>query len=261
MMASVIITGRHGRRVLEELDMNQRLLGWGLIGVGILALLAVPAVAGIGTVAKVTYVDGPVTVGSSTAGPWQPLQLGDGVRVGQAIRTSAKGIVELTLLDQSVLRVASDSLIRVDAAAFEKNKRKGFSASLILGKIWARIAKLISASRSDFTVKTATAVVGVRGTVYNLVVDEAAGTEVSVFSGTVAVGPVKMAADGPKKEMAWPGEVTERQWEEILLGRLQRLRVGVDGRPDRPQAFDPTAEADPWTRWNLDRDAALAAAK
>jgi hypothetical protein len=55
-------------------------------------------------------------------------------------------------------------------------------------------------------------------------------------------------------EIAWPAEVSEKKWAEIILARLQRLHIGADGKPGKPASFDPSLEKDEWTVWNLERD-------
>ena len=56
--------------------------------------------------------------------------------------------------------------------------------------------------------------------------------------------------------MAWPAQVSEDEWEEIVLGKLQRLHIGPDGKPGKPVKFDPARKTDEWTAWNMERDAA-----
>jgi hypothetical protein len=70
----------------------------------------------------------------------------------------------------------------------------------------------------------------------------------------VGVGPPLLVEGGPKKEMAWPDQVPEKTWEEIILIKHQRLHIGPTGVPGQPKSFDPKKETDDWTLWNLKRD-------
>jgi hypothetical protein len=87
-----------------------------------------------------------------------------------------------------------------------------------------------------------------------LVGAEDKSTNIWVYEGKVGVGPPLLVEGGPKAEMGWPGEISEKEWEEIILGRLQQLHIGPDGRPGKPQSFDSAKVSDQWTVWNLQRD-------
>jgi len=74
-----------------------------------------------------------------------------------------------------------------------------------------------------------------------------------VFAGPFTTCMLHWNAD--REEISWPAEVTEKQWEEIILKRLQRLYIGSDGMPGMPESFDPVKEKDEWAEWNLRQDA------
>ena len=54
--------------------------------------------------------------------------------------------------------------------------------------------------------------------------------------------------------LAWSKEVCWQQWEEIDVGKLQKLRIGADGRPGRPIPAEPDRDKDDWVKWNLETD-------
>jgi len=66
-----------------------------------------------------------------------------------------------------------------------------------------------------------------------------------------------MVEGGQKEEIAWPLPVSEKKWEEIIIGKLQRLHIGPDGKPGKPISFDPLKEKDEWVIWNQKRDALI----
>jgi hypothetical protein len=103
-------------------------------------------------------------------------------------------------------------------------------------------------------VNTPTAVLSVRGTTYDLVAAEDQSTEVSVYEGQVGVAPPPVEEGAAHEEVAWPVEVTQAEWEEIILGKLQRLRIGPDGQPEKTASIAVDEVQDEWTRWNMDRD-------
>jgi hypothetical protein len=206
--------------------------------------------------AMVTFLKGAAEYRSSESAPWRPLQKSTPVHAGHTIRTGGMGYVELTLPDGSFLRLAPDTLFTIDTSFFPENKPRRFTARLLLGRLWARVTRAVGLPGGRFRTATTTAVAGVRGTTYDLRTTESRGTDIWVYDGKVAVGPVVFEQGGPRKEVAWPQEVTEQQWEEIILGKLQKLHIGTDGKPGKPTAFEPDKEEDEWTVWNLQRDLA-----
>lgn len=232
---------------------------WIPLAAAVMMLLIVSAPVLAQSVARVTFQTGSAFVGGSEKGPWQPL--GDGERIGQGqfVKTGTDGIVELTLPDRSVIRLASETVYGIETALFTpKNERRKWSAKLILGRMWSKINRSVGGLRANYDTHTPTAVVGVRGTVFNVDAGADTSTEVSVFEGRVGVEPPLVEPGAPKTEMAWPTEVSEKKWEEVIVSKLQRLRIAADGTPGKPQAFDPDAEKDPWVDWNRNRDAKLA---
>ena len=205
--------------------------------------------------AEITFIQGKSFVGTTKDGPWRALTKGMSVTQGQLIKTSKTGIVEITLPGKSLIRLAPGTLCRLDEAIFPKQKRSKFIARLFFGKIWARISKAMGVGRGSFDIKTPTAIVGVRGTVYNVYAALDRSTQVSVYYGLVGVSPPIILEGAKREEMPWPVEVTEKKWEEIILKRLQRLYIGSDGMPEKPESFDPVKEKDEWADWNLKRDA------
>jgi ferric-dicitrate binding protein FerR (iron transport regulator) len=227
--------------------------GW----IFILVLLSVgwPAY-GAADSAKITYLKGKVTIGAAEKGPWQIAESGMPVSPGHFVKTAADGYLELSLPDGSVIRLAPETVFKIEAAQFQRKQSRLFAAKLFLGKIWAKVVRAVGRSGDDFTTRTATAVAGVRGTVYDMRAAADRSTDIWVYEGRIAVGPPLLKEGAEREEIAWPREVDEKVWEEIVLAKLQRLHIGPDGRPGKPAGFDPEKEKDAWTEWNLERDAA-----
>lgn len=219
------------------------------------ALVLIPAGSAVANdAASVTYLKGKAYISSARNGPWQPLVIGAKVTANHFIKTGTSGLIELTLPDRSIVRLAPDTLFKIDQSFFPPKLTRRFSARLFLGKMWAKVTHRLGKPRGTFDTHTPTMVAGVRGTVYDLRTADDKSTDIRVYEGKVAVGPPLIAKDGPKEEVAWPKEVSEQQWEEIILVKLQKLHIGPDGRPGRPARFDPEKEKDSWTEWNLQRD-------
>jgi hypothetical protein len=89
-----------------------------------------------GSVAEITYIKGVPFVGTNKEGPWQALERGVSVSQGQLIKTGRAGIVEITLPDKSVIRLAPETLYRLDAAVFLKKKYHLLSSRIFFCKMW-----------------------------------------------------------------------------------------------------------------------------
>lgn len=203
---------------------------------------------------RVTWQKGEVSIGLSQKGPWQTLKSGMPVTAGSFIKTGKDSMIELTMPDNSIIRLASDTLFELSQAFFPEDKPRMFSSKLFIGKMWAKVTSAFKRKRGTFNTSTYTAVAGVRGTTYNLKAKADKSTEILVYDGKVGVGPSLIVEDGPKEEMAWPRQVSEKKWEEIILGKLQKLYIGPDGKPGKPVSFDPSKEKDEWVMWNQERD-------
>jgi len=204
---------------------------------------------------RVTWQKGEVSIGLSQEGPWKTLKSSVPVTAGSFIKTGKNSMVELTMPDNSIIRLASNTLFELNQAFFPEDKPRRFYYKLFIGKMWAKVTSAFRGRRGTFNTSTYTAVAGVRGTTYNLKAKADKSTEISVYEGKVGVGPPLIVEGGQKEEMAWPMQVSEKKWEEIILGKLQKLYIGPDGKPGKPISFDPSKEKDEWVMWNQERDA------
>ena len=94
---------------------------------------------------------------------------------GDTIQTSDKGRVRIRLNDSSILSLASQTKLKLTRSVYaKKKKRRSTFLSLALGKARFFVVKMLDFKRSEFKVKTPTAVCGVRGSDFIL---EATGTE------------------------------------------------------------------------------------
>jgi hypothetical protein len=214
--------------------------------------LMTPAVSHASMV-EVTYLQGGVNRGSSEKGPWQPLTKEDVISEGEYVNTTGDGTVELRLPDHSTIRLAPYSLYRIDEVTFSGNERQDFSARLFFGTLWAKVQKRVGQGRFDTMVPTA--VVGVRGTAFNVETASDTTTDISVYAGTVGVKPPIISKESSHEEITWPSEVSEKKWEEIVVTRLHTLHIDALGNPGKPRAFEPGTKKSTWVEWNRKRDA------
>jgi hypothetical protein len=225
-----------------------------LVAAAALAAPEPPPAAG-----TITFLDGEAN--RLAGGKSTRLKAGASIFQGDIIDTARRTRVELTLIDQSVLRLGPLSRVELDVAAFGKgaDDRK-VSAKLRVGNVWASVTRTLG-GEARFEVKTENAVAGVRGTTFRVDASQDKSCVVKVYSGTVAVaaGPLPRPQHakpegGPRQQVAGPREVSREQWERIVTSMMQ-VKVAADGSPAEPEAF-ALASADEWETWNRERDAA-----
>jgi hypothetical protein len=217
----------------------------------------------------VTFLAGEAT--RSAGGKAEALALGKPVYQGDLLETQKRTRLEVKLADQSVLRLGPSSKAEVAEAAFGKTvEERNVSAKLVVGKVWANVAKAVGGEQK-FEVKTENAVAGVRGTTFRVDAATDRSVVVKVYGGTVAVasgtiprpehkgaaaeGEVQPAGGKPKRQqIAGPQQVTREQWEKIVTNMME-VHVSSDGVPTEPAKFALAEPGqDEWEEWNRSRD-------
>jgi len=97
----------------------------------------------------------------------QALQGSLGVRVqqGDVVKTGANGSVGITMSDNSLLSAGPNSVLALDQYAFDTTTNQGrFDASLAKGTLAVVSGRLAKQSPGAMTVRTPSAILGVRGT-------------------------------------------------------------------------------------------------
>ncbi|WP_224242520.1 FecR family protein [Hyalangium gracile] len=189
-------------------------------------LFALPALAEVGRVAQ---LEGEATR-TASGGAVEALEEGSAIEVGDVLAVKDGGNLALLLTDESTLVLAGGSQLRIDEATFAGLERKGFSARLLVGTVWARVKKAVAGSSAKFDVTTERAVAGVRGTTFQV---EVAGEETRV---DVEEGLVEVQHDGSAPGQARPEARQVHQvrgGERVRFLRERALRerfVGPQGR-------------------------------
>jgi len=215
---------------------------------------------------QVTFVSGEAT--RSAGGVPERLAVGSAVYAGDTLETQGRTRLEITLRDQSVVRVGPRSRVVLGAAVFGRTvEERKVATRLLVGDLWAKVAKAVGGD-SRFEVQTANAVAGVRGTTFRVDAKADRSVVVKVYGGTVAVAgggaiprPAHQggapAGDGAGKkrvQVAGPKEVSREQWERVV-GAMMQVKVAADGTPAQPEPFALAgAEADAFEAWNRERD-------
>lgn len=219
----------------------------------------------------ITYLEGPVQVKRSAETQWSSARPNMILLVNDQIKVPGQSRAELILDNQSVMRLAENTLLTIHKLEEEKATQKETARmDISLGKLWVRMAKLFNpASRYD--VKSPTVIAGVQGTVYQIMVAGDQSTTIQVFQGAVSVyNPFPKATpsrpgkpmgvekphevSGPQ-EVPGPTSVSREEWTQIVLHQFQQITVTGRGIP-HPTSFDPNSvRQSEWVRWNEERDA------
>ena len=151
------------------------------IAVATLALCLSGAARAEGGSMRASLVEGNVTVTPVGGAAANAVKEGDAVYAGDTVATAAGARLELALESGSVLRIGESSRLTLG----ESTPQKAFSARLLLGNVWAKVHKLLSAE--TFHIETENAVAGVRGTEFRVEVSPGQDDLVRVYEGVVQV--------------------------------------------------------------------------
>jgi len=110
------------------------------------------------------------------------LALGDDLKKNDRVQTGRKSRIELKLPDESYIRLDEMTIFVLKLAAFDQaQKQRDIDVTMILGKIWAKVAKFLN-RKDRFAVSAYTAVAGVRGTTYRMNVNPDKSVMVKVMA-------------------------------------------------------------------------------
>lgn len=220
--------------------------------------------------AVITYLSGDVQVKRKNSSQWTAAEPNMILYEKDQVKVLAKSRAELILDNQSVVRLAENSFLvitKIEEAPATKTENTSFDLSL--GKLWTKVTKFFN-PQSRYDVRTPTAIAGVQGTTYQVIVAENRVTKVKVYKGEVNVynpfpkvppaKPGRAPYIGPPKEVpgphevAGPKEVSREEWTQIVLRQFQEVTV-TDKVITTPVSFDINRERqDEWVRWNEERD-------
>ena len=189
---------------------------------------------------------------------------------GDKIETKRESRCEITLHNGDVVRIDENSIYTLEDIKVAEEKIQA-SSFLSVGRLWATIRKIFS--EDDYvTVKSPTAVIAVRGTIYRVDVAEDSLTTLRVYDGEVEVSPQatptgmvpqkKTGPIGPPQDVPGPTDVqgprdvTVAQWMEIVKAQ-QQVVIKPDGRFEKSD-FDLLEDGkSDWVQWNKKRDELL----
>jgi hypothetical protein len=127
--------------------------------------------------AKFTYVKGDVLVGGA------PATLGSTVAKDSLIEVKANSMAVLQFANAASITLKANSQLSIANLAKGDNGKPVIELSQSSGTSFSKIAK----GRSEYSIKTPTAVAGVRGTSFELTVDKTKATQIRLLEGKVQV--------------------------------------------------------------------------
>lgn len=219
--------------------------------------------------AIVTLLEGTATRRTKGTAGVHAISQGDFLFEGDRVETGEKSRIELKLADGSFVRYSEATTFELTSAAYDApKKQRSISISMIIGKTWAKVARLFG-RRGRFAVTTRTAVAGVRGTVYRLNVNKDNSVMIKVYWGEVVVKNQQKAQAGAQPEqfknptpvagphpIAGPHPVSMEEWTYIVTA-LQQINIRADGTVEKPFRFDIKKDINDWVLWNQQRDEAI----
>lgn len=126
-----------------------------------LAVLAASALAA--DIGRVKVVRGQVTI--ERAGAAAPAAVGARLQAADVVKTGADGSVGITMNDDSLLSAGPNSVLTLERFVLDESTNQGrFDASLGRGSLAVISGRIAKQSRDAMTVRTPSAVLGVRGT-------------------------------------------------------------------------------------------------
>jgi hypothetical protein len=215
-------------------------------------------------VGKVSFPLGNVLIMSKGEQQMRQVSFNMPVTNGDKIETKKQSRCEVTFNDGSVVRIDEQSIYTIEKAVFSK-KEKNVESDLAIGKLWAKVKKVVN-NKDTWKLKSPAAVVAVRGTIYRMNAGADSSTQVLVYEGNVAVSPnlgsqaqgmgvvpgKPTQVQGPS-QVQGPHPVSMAEWYEIVKAQ-QQIIIRPDGsyvKSDFNLADDAKLE---WVRWNQERD-------
>jgi len=219
-------------------------------------------------VGKISFPLGNVLLLPKGKTRYQKAYLNMPVHNGDKIETKKTARCEITFKDKSVVRIDEQTIYTIEKAEIGVEKKE-VSSFLFFGKLWANVKKLI-AGKDSWKLKSPSAVVAVRGTVYRMNAGQDSSSQVLVYEGNVAVSPASQGAgqqgkakspgtpvqvQGPQ-QVQGPKEVSKEQWLEIVKAQ-QQIVIKPDGSYAKSDfSMEDDAKLD-WVKWNMERDKVL----
>jgi hypothetical protein len=127
--------------------------------------------AGAADIGQIKVAKGQVSV--DRGGQAMPGVVGTRLQPADTVKTGADGSVGITMYDDSLLSAGPNSMFSLDRYAFDTTTNKGqFDTSLRKGSLAVISGRIAKESPDAMTVRTPSAILGVRGTEFIVKIDD-----------------------------------------------------------------------------------------
>jgi len=197
---------------------------------------------------------------------WKRLKTNYNIYNGSEIKTGKKTRIIIKFSDNSELRIAQKSKIKIEKAFVKSPEERSISTLLIIGKLWAKVSKSKNKNK-NFTIKTTNATAGVRGTSFSVSFNDDKSSVISLYTGIVDVES-KLAKKNNKKDMrnydkrkrkevSGPKEISLEKWNKVVLKQMQKVTVAENGEMNILDMLEVEEQKDEWVAWNSKLDKEL----
>ncbi len=200
--------------------------------------------------AEIVMSLGRVEVRETTLAGWRNATVNQKIKAGSAVRTGEGSQMALLLRDQTQVRLNQDTLFQIQTVAGDGEQT---AFELLRGRIWAQAKQFVTGTlrataqatrqtqQSQLRVKTATATIGIRGTDWEVNVDDAGNTMVAVMSGEVEVAnELGQVSVGPNEQASV--QRGQAPVKSLLANAKDRVQWVTAYRPT-PRRWLPTVPA------------------
>jgi len=211
----------------------------------IVLLVFLPSIAWAQGTLRVSSMLGPVEWRSTSSRSFVPLSgATPAVQIGDQVRTGPGGTLILELADGSYMVVSENTTLTIDDSWSGSFKNL---VNLMMGKVRFYVQRL-GGKPNPYRVTTPTALIAVRGTVFEVTIDETQAAEVRCLDGRVAVESVGLSdreviLESGRKTLVRPGEypLPPVSNDEALM-RNRVIRLVKRKVPDTNANAAPPAE-------------------
>jgi len=167
---------------------------------------------------------------------WQTAEAGTALQQGDRLRTGNPGQMRVVFQDDTVLTLSDDTEVVLDESVFQPDQGRIRSITQLLrGAVNAVVSEYYDQRRSEYTIQTATATAGVRGTEFVVrYFPELGLAEVIGVSGSVEVRSTLADIE-----------------ETVYVTAFEVTHVGVEKPPTPPQALTPPQFGERMQRFDI----------
>ena len=216
-------------------------------GLIVFLLLGLVHVSGVqaAPVGTFTEVEGQVTLQKSGSSQTVPAAAQAGVEMKDVIQTEAESRAQLRFLDDTTLTISPLSRITIESYMYEEKGKRQAVLEVAQGLVQVLVSKIFAGKEPDFILKSQTAILGVRGTeFYVLVMENPSQPKTSGLVPDFVKNLSIRALEVPKADVTTDVFVKSGQVmmsssnpdikDRVLLGANQSSRVSLN-RPPAPR--------------------------